>query len=118
MTILTPEIVERAVVTALVVLARKNIPPDFQELLTSGNPVRDIPPHALRSALEAVIPSLIEECAKVAERKIKERARDSTVYMGGPSEYQKGRESMNHDISITVPTAIRSLIPSKEKDHG
>jgi len=38
-------------VDALVVLAQHNIPPDIQELLVSGDPVRGIAPGALEAAI-------------------------------------------------------------------
>lgn len=40
-----------ALTAALVVLARYNVPPDVQELLVQGNPMRDIRPGALAAAL-------------------------------------------------------------------
>lgn len=36
---------------ALVILAECNIPPDVQELLVRGDPVRGIPPGSLRKAI-------------------------------------------------------------------
>lgn len=41
--------------TALIALAECNIPPDIQELLVRGDPMRGIPPHALLRAIEAVM---------------------------------------------------------------
>lgn len=38
---------------ALISLAESNIPPDIQELLVQGDPMRDIPPGALAKALHA-----------------------------------------------------------------
>lgn len=41
-------------VAALVKLAAKNVPPDVQELLIHGDPMRSIPPGALDAALSTV----------------------------------------------------------------
>jgi len=42
-------------ITALMVLAECNIPPDIQELLVHGDPMRGIPPNALSKALGEVL---------------------------------------------------------------
>lgn len=47
------EILDEA--TALLELAECNIPPDIQELLVRGDPMRGIPPRALRRAIAAVM---------------------------------------------------------------
>lgn len=38
---------------ALIALARMNVPPDVQDLLVAGDPMRGIPPGALRAAISA-----------------------------------------------------------------
>lgn len=43
---------ETDLVKALVVLARKGVPTDVQELLVGGNPSRGIPPGALQAVLD------------------------------------------------------------------
>lgn len=51
---------------ALISLAESNIPPDIQELLIQGDPMRDIPPGALTKALKAAnvdLPRLLKESA-------------------------------------------------------
>lgn len=60
-------------VKALLALAKSNIPVDVQELLVAGNPMRGIPPHALRDAIAALQPTHAEEIdagAKIIEAQV------------------------------------------------
>jgi hypothetical protein len=52
-------------VEALILLTRFNIPPDMQEVLLRGQPDLNVPPHAL----DAVIDSVIDQCARLADGK-------------------------------------------------
>ncbi len=45
----------KAATDALMSLAQDGIPPDVQELLVYGNPIRDIKPGALSRALKAAL---------------------------------------------------------------
>jgi hypothetical protein len=53
--LVSDEMVERAVTAALVSLAESNVPTDIQELLLHGNPSRGIAPKSLRRAVLAAI---------------------------------------------------------------
>jgi hypothetical protein len=53
---------------ALVILARANIPPDIQELLVRGDPLRGIAPNAIGKALAAARREENEACQKIAEK--------------------------------------------------
>ena len=55
--------VEQLEVVALVKLAQLNVPTDVQELLVRGDPMSGVAPHALRSAIVAVL-----ECLRTPTR--------------------------------------------------
>lgn len=95
MGLLTPEIVERA--AEAIELVESHSSEDYA-----------------RAALEAVIPSLIEECAKVADEKAKPwKMKVESEQLMGCVVY----DSELYVIQILAELArdIRSLIPSKEK---
>lgn len=58
---------QATITAACVALARANVPPYVQELLLYGDPSREIPPGALRKALEAALSSLERELAEARE---------------------------------------------------
>jgi len=52
---LADKISDEMVAAATMALAEGNIDPDIQALLIDGNPMRDIPPGALKAALSAAL---------------------------------------------------------------
>lgn len=57
-----------ATAAALVILARRNIPTDIQELLVNGDPMRGIPPGALSYAITAYLSALPTDHAELVRR--------------------------------------------------
>lgn len=85
---------------ALVILAEANIPPDIQELLVRGDPMRGIAPNALGKALTAARQQGIEDAAKVAENYDKTLAVDVS--------------SQEYRYQMNIAAAIRSLSHNKD----
>lgn len=53
--------------SALMILARRNVPPDIQELLLTGNPMLKVAPGALTDLVATIRNAALEEAAKVAQ---------------------------------------------------
>lgn len=66
--------VREAETAALVALAEHGVAPDTQEALVHGNPLRDVPPDALKAALLAAAPYLASRLVAEARREEGERA--------------------------------------------
>lgn len=94
--------VEQLEVVALVKLAQLNVPTDVQEFLVQGNPMAGVAPHALRSAIVAVL-----ECLRTPTPEMVEALLDTASPFVGRRTMGKGGgevvQLVNEDWRTTIP---------------